>query len=396
MYIGVVDFLTLSDTIILSMLSPGWTEKRVRHPPTSLLTCGITLHGGKTSALSSAGVRTNDNHGLVQVMGMMRAHVGPKRLDFHKQTMTEAGLFLVAFECNDILNTAGGNQLRLSGFTSIEARKFLADVCNGSKVSSLSLNLRRDYSHMWAISSGHMKALWYHISQCFVNLHTLHMDQPEFTKDLMSFHQDNMIEATMTAIDDVDQYNRHGEPDDEFQNLVPNGDSDFYMNMRELRIRVVELTNKHWLQAIIGFGNLTTLVLERTSPFPQRQTQLVEIVMHHNAQSLENVDLIMGMPLRNVPAADLVSNDTMLKLPVNTQKIKQLRMDVGPGFSVQLTPSTGADFLPRNHRAHVEITTARAHAKKRSRASQDLVSIFESTGECTVLMHTGAIRRRLL
>ena len=68
--------------------------------------------------------------------------------------------------------------------------------------------------------------------------------------------------------------------------------------------------------------------------------------MKHNAQSLENVDLIMGMPLRNVPAADLVSNDTVLNLPVNTQKIKQLRMDVGPGLSVQMTPSTSADFLP--------------------------------------------------
>jgi hypothetical protein len=220
------------------------------------------------------------------------------------------------------------------------------------------------------------------------------MDQPEFTKDLMSFHQDNMIEATMTAIDDVDQYNRHGEPDDEFNNLVPNGDSNFYVSMRELKIRVVELTNKHWLQAIIGFGNLTTLILERTSPFPQRQTQLAEIVMHHNAQSLENVDLIMGMPLRNVPAADLISNETVFNLPVNTQKIKQLRVDVGPGFSVRMTPSVGVSFLPRDHRAHVEITTART--EKRGRASQDLVDVFESTGECTVLMHTGAIRRRLL
>jgi hypothetical protein len=395
LHLGVVDFLTLSETLVLSMLNPAWTEQRVLHTPTSLVTCAVTLYGTKESVLSPAGMRVKDNYGLVRILGMLRSHPGPKRLDLHKQAMREGPLFRILFECNDVLNTGSGHQLRLSGFTPMEARQCLEEVCDGQHVSSLSLDLRREHPNAWQTTGGHMKLLWEYIALRYTQLHTLRIDQPEVTTELVPVHYNMMIEETLCAIDDADHYRQH-EHQQEFEALVFNSDSAFYTNLRELEIRAVELTDQHWLQVLLGFRNLTALVLERTSPFPQRQTQLVERVLQHNALTLEKIDLVLGMPKHNTPPADMVAPVSIVTLPVNTQKLQQLCVDVGPGFEMQLTPAIGAQFLPRSHRVHVQITAARA--RKRGRGGcEDLVVLdaFESTGECTVVMRTGAIRRRL-
>jgi hypothetical protein len=238
--------------------------------------------------------------------------------------------------------------------------------------------------------------LWDYIAFRYTQLHTLRLAQPEVLAELELPNYNMMIEETLTAIDDVDHYRQHNEPQQEFEALVFKSDSAFYTNLRELEIRAVELTDQHWLQVLLGFRNLTTLVLERTSPFPQRQTQLVERVLQHNALTLEKIDLVIGLPQHNTPPADILAPVTLLTLPVNTQKLTQLYVDVGPGFEMQLTPAIGAHFLPRSHRVHVQITAARARKRGRG-ACEDLVVLdaFESTGECTVVMRKGAIRRRL-
>jgi hypothetical protein len=393
--LGVVDFLNLTDTLVLLMLNPAWTEKRVLHPPTSLVTCAVTLHDTKESVLSPAGMRVKDNYGLVRLLGMLRSHPGPKRLDLHKQAMREGPMSQITFECNDVLNTGSGHQLRLSGFTPMEARYCLEEVCDGQHVSSLSLELHREKSNSWHKTCGHLKVLWDYIALRYTQLHTLRLDQPEMTRRLELPNYNQMMEETLTAIDDVDHYRQHDEPQQEFEVLVANSDSAFYTNLRELQIRAVELTDRHWLQVLLGFRNLTTLALERTSPFPQRQTQLVERVLQHNARTLEKIDLVLGMPQHNTPPADMVAPVTLLTLPVNTQKLQQLCVDIGPGFEMQLTPALGAQFLPRSHRVHVQITAARTRKRGRGECEDVVVDAFESTGECTVVMRTGASRRRL-
>jgi hypothetical protein len=354
----------------------------------------VVLQENKPASLSPAGFRIRESGDLTDLLENLLDHRGPKRLDVTRCAMSSSKLRVIATECGAVLQNVGNNQVRLTNFTADEAREFLSSMGNGDKVSLLELDLRRVQSKRWHAVTGDMLDLWSHVSYRFPNLHTLRVVQPEVKKRLTANSYSEMVEDTIDNMDRVDQVCLGGvdESSEAWQYLVPNCRLDFYRHLRELTVRVVEMTHTPWLQMLLGFHGLQKLSLERTSPFSERQAQVVENVLRRNAESLEVVDLVIGAPLYNRLPVELVVADPVLHLPVATQKLRGLRVDLGPEWTLKVSPARGTVHLPRSHRVDLEIN---GRSRKRCRNSaEELVRVFEQTGQSTVFV--GHRRRRLL
>ena len=247
----------------------------------------------------------------------------------------------------------------------------------GARLSVLELKMKRNVS--WGTTRGDMNSLWKCIATNYCNLQTLHVEQPPFVRSLSAVYESELVSDMLESIERVDA--------ERWCQLVPVYNSTIYEGLKVLRIIAFERMDP-WQHAILGFRNLHELTLVRISPFPRRQQQLVETVLHRNSHSLRHIHLRIGthMPERTTPHE--------LILPVNTYELRSLEVELGPGWSMKLAPVSGTDHLQRNHRVQVEIGTIRSTKQDREDLRDVLKRVFRHTGDCVV--HAGAIRRKFV